>query len=44
MPNNGDILISRHDTHVGDDPRKSLNTQSHYPQMGVVVLEVLDAG
>lgn len=42
MRNNPDVLISRHDTHVGDELCKSLNAQSHYPQTGVVVLGVHD--
>ena len=33
-----DVLISSHDTGVGDAPRKLLILQGHYPHMGVVVL------
>lgn len=44
MPIKHDILISRHDTHVGDDARKLLTSFSQYPQMRVSVLGVCDAG
>ena len=43
MPSKPDILISSHDTHVGDAVRNLLSQLCHYPQMWVYVLGVFDA-
>jgi hypothetical protein len=43
MPIKGDVLISRHDTHVADVLRNSLGRLSRYPQRWVSVLGVSDA-